>query len=123
MDIINEEYGTIKISEDVIVKAAANACMKTTGVHGLCENVFDVINKNFLGKETVNRGIKLSEENNEYVFDIYVIIEYAVRIPEVAYKIQQNVKNAVEELTGSVVHAVNIHVNEIYFPEGEENND
>ena len=40
----------------------------------------------------------------------YIIVEYGVRIPEVAWNIQEKVKNSVENMTGLTVTEVNIHV-------------
>lgn len=37
-------------------------------------------------------------------------MDYGVRIPEVAWNVQENVKNAVENMTGLKVVEVNIHV-------------
>jgi uncharacterized alkaline shock family protein YloU len=47
--------------------------------------------------------------------DLYVVIEYGVRIPEVAQRVHENVKRAVESMTGLEVVEVNIHVQGVSF--------
>jgi uncharacterized alkaline shock family protein YloU len=49
-------------------------------------------------------------------------MEYGVRIPDVAVKVQDNVKKAVESMTGLTVSAVNIHVQNVLIPKSEDNN-
>ena len=39
-----------------------------------------------------------------------IIVEYGVRIPDVAFEIQNRVKKAVESMTGLKVEEVNVHV-------------
>ena len=49
------------------------------------------------------------------VVDIYVNIEFGESIPDTAFKIQENVKNTVETMTGLEVSIVNVHVQGITF--------
>ena len=39
-----------------------------------------------------------------------IIVDYGVRIPDIAFDIQNRVKSAVEGMTGLKVTAVNVHV-------------
>jgi uncharacterized alkaline shock family protein YloU len=48
------------------------------------------------------------------------VVEYGVRIPDVAWKIQENVKRAIEGMTGLEVVEVNVHVQGVNFPQAEE---
>jgi len=61
-------------------------------------------------------------ENNAAI-DLYVVVEYGVRIPDVALKVQRNVKRAVESITGLEVSAINIHVQDVMISKVEENDD
>ena len=47
--------------------------------------------------------------------DLSLIIKYGYRIQEVAKKVQQEVKNAIETMTGLRVVEVNVFVNAIFF--------
>lgn len=51
--------------------------------------------------------------------DIYVIVEYGVRIPQLAWEIQSCVKKEIESITDEKVKEVNIHVQGVDLP-GEE---
>ena len=53
---------------------------------------------------------------DEAVINISIIVDFGARIPDVAWEVQDNVKNAVEKLTGLKVLKVNVHVQGILFP-------
>ena len=52
--------------------------------------------------------INIAKENAK--IDVNIIVEYGVRIPEIAFEIQTKVKKAVETMTGLKVTEVNVHV-------------
>ena len=63
-----------------------------------------------LGRKNLSKGVKVEVGEKEAAIDLYIIVEYGYRIPEVAWTIQERVKNAVEDMTGLSVVEVNIHV-------------
>jgi uncharacterized alkaline shock family protein YloU len=74
-----------------------------------------------LGRKNLARGVKAEVGEREAALDLFVIVEYGVRIPEVAQRVQENVKRAVESMTGLAVLEVNIHVQGVAFrQEGRE---
>ena len=56
------------------------------------------------------KGIKVEAGEKETRIDVNIIVEYGVRIPDVAFEIQNRVKKAVESMTGLKVLDVNVHV-------------
>ena len=65
----------------------------------------------------------MSVGENSAAIDLYVVVEYGVRIPDVALKVQENVKRAVQSMTGLDVSAINIHVQNVMISKTEESND
>lgn len=115
----NEDLGTIKISDDVIMVCTANAVSKITGVSELAGGLTESISKNILGIDSSSKGVKLSRNDNGIVLDIYIIVEYKVKIPQLAWEIQSSVKKEIESITDLNVLEVNIHVQGVNLP-GEE---
>ncbi|MDD2190116.1 MAG: Asp23/Gls24 family envelope stress response protein [Eubacteriales bacterium] len=115
-----EKLGTIKITDDVIAVCAMNATRKTNGVARLSSVFSDNISKNIFGKEPLYKGIKVNQNEEGISIDIYIIAEYGVKIPEVAWDIQENVKREVENMTDAAVKAVNIHVQGVHFADEED---
>ena len=56
------------------------------------------------------RGVEVHVDRDEITIDLYVVIEYGVRIAEVARNIIENVKFSVERAMGVPITAVNVHV-------------
>ncbi|MBR0596623.1 Asp23/Gls24 family envelope stress response protein [Sinanaerobacter chloroacetimidivorans] len=115
-----EKLGTLKISDDVIAVCAMNAALKTKGVASLSGGFSDNFSKNIFGKEPLYKGIKISQNEDGISVDIYVVVEYGVKIPAVAWDIQENVKKEVEQMTDAFVKAVNIHVQGVHFTDEED---
>lgn len=62
------------------------------------------------GKKNLSKGIKVEAGEKETKIDVNIIVEFGVRIPDVAFEIQNRVKKAVENMTGLKVVEVNVHV-------------
>ena len=67
------------------------------------------------------RGIKVEINDKTITLDVYVIVEYGVKIPDIAWDIQDKVKKTLEEIVGMTVKAVNIHIQGINFNSKKEN--
>lgn len=116
----DENLGSIKISDDVITVCAANAAAKIPGVCELAGGLTENLSKNILGIDHSGKGIKLSKNEEGLILDIYVIVEYKVKIPQLAWEIQSNVKKEIESITDLKVSEVNIHVQGVHLPGEEE---
>lgn len=111
--------GTIKFSDEVIAVCAANATLKTKGVADLAGDFTNLLSKSILGKELLSKGVKVSQTEEGVIVDVFVIVEYKVNIPSVAWDIQEHVKNEIIEMTELKVSAVNINIQGVQIPEEE----
>lgn len=102
----NNNFGQVKISNDVIATIAGLAALEVEGVE---------TTTTFTDKLLKNNGIKIQVEDEDVNLDVMVMIEYGTSIPDIAFKVQENVKNTVETMTGLKVSQVNIHVQGISF--------
>jgi uncharacterized alkaline shock family protein YloU len=74
-----------------------------------------------LGRKNLSKGIKVEVGEKEAAVDVFVIMEYGIRIPDVAAQIQESVKSAIERMTGLEVVEVNVNVQGVAFTsEGKE---
>ncbi len=101
--------GLIKIHETVISQIASEAICEIEGVAKLSNNFRNNIYK-LLGRKMDTPGIKVSTDNNQVKLDVFVIIRYGVSIPEIANKIQENVKVAVEKMTNLSLLDINVNI-------------
>lgn len=121
MEEANERtsYGTIKIANEVVGIIAGLAATEIEGVAGMSGGFAGGI-ADMLGRKNLAKGVKVEVGEREAAVDLYVIVEYGVRVPEVAWKVQENVKRAIESMTGLSVVEVNVHVQGVHVIGDEE---
>ena len=104
-----DKYGNVKIADDVVAIIAEIAAKEVQGVHSMSGGIADSITE-ILGKRNPSKGVKVEVGEKEAAIDLYIVVDYGVRIPDVSWQIQENVKKAVETMTGLSVVEVNIHI-------------
>ena len=103
----------VKISEDVVQIIAGIAAGEVDGVHALGNSLAGGIAELLGGKKSVSRGVKVDIKEETVIIDVHIVVRYGVRIPDVAWTVQEKVKDAVETMTGLEVLTVNIHIDGI----------
>lgn len=109
------EGGAVRIADDVVAIIAGLAATEVEGVAGMSGGIAGGIAE-MLGRKNLSKGVKVEVGEKEAAVDIFVIVTYNVRIPDVALKIQENVKKAIETMTGLKVVEINVHVQGVAFP-------
>lgn len=108
-----ENGNSVKISDDVVQIIAGIAAGEVEGVHALGNSLTGGIAELLGGKKSVSRGVKVDIKEETAVIDVHIVVRYGVRIPDVAWTVQEKVKDAVETMTGLEVLKVNIHIDGI----------
>lgn len=109
-NILNEEEDNINISEEVITTISGIAVSEISGVAEMAGGITGGITEVLSGKKNLSKGIKADVAGNNVKIDVNIIVNYGVRIPDVAFDIQNKVKQTVENMTGLKVNKVNVHV-------------
>ncbi len=111
---IDETYGSIKISDEVIAATAAIAAVSIDGVAEMSGGITESISS-IIGKTNLSKGIKVNTNDDNVIIDIFITVKYGVKIPEVAWNVQEKVKKEVEDTAGIKIKAINIHVQGVAF--------
>ena len=106
----NGDYGNVTFADEVVAIIAGLAAMEIPGVSAMSSGIMEK-----LGKKNLSRGVKVEVGEKETAIDLYLIVDYGVRIPDISWNIQENVKKTVETMTGLHVIEVNIHIQGIDF--------
>lgn len=114
-----DDIGEIKISADVITVIAHTVASEVEGVAGMNANIAENISS-VLGRKNATKGVKVELNDKDVNIDFYIVVDYGARIPEVAWKIQERVKSAVESMTGMNVASINIHVQGVSFDKSKD---
>ena len=110
----HNDVGSIRIADEVVGIVAGLAATEVPGVAGMSGGLVGGIAE-MLGKKNLAKGVKVEVGEKEAAVDLYVIMEYGVRLPDIAIQVQENVKHAIESMTGLEVVEVNVHVQGVGF--------
>jgi uncharacterized alkaline shock family protein YloU len=106
--VVND-IGAIRITDEVVAIIAGIAAIEVPGVTSMSGGIAGGIAE-ALGRKNLSKGVKVEVGEKEAAIDLYIIVEYGFRIPDVAWTIQEKVKQTVEDMTGLNVVEVNIHI-------------
>ncbi len=106
---VSQGNGTVRIADEVVSIISGIAATDIEGVAGMSGGIAGGIAE-MLGKKNLSKGVKVNVGDTEATIDLYIIVEYGYKIPDVTEKIQAAVKLNVETMTGLNVLEVNVHV-------------
>lgn len=107
------------ITDEAIAVMAGVATSEVRGVAGMSGGFAGGIAEVF-GRRNLSKGVKVVTKNDTTTVDLYVIVKYGYRIPDLAYEIQETVKSTIENLSGIEVDSVNIHIQGIDYSEDKD---
>lgn len=113
VDVDLENGGTISYANEVIATIAGVAANEIDGIAGMCVSggFGEILGRN----RNMTKGVKVEVGSQEAAVDLYIIVEYGQPIQKVASEVQENVRKALESLTGLHVVRVDVHVQGVSF--------
>lgn len=108
--------GTVSFATDVVATIAGLAATEVEGVASM-SSPSSALADMFSRKNTRNftKGVRIDLDGNCVTVDVTIVVEYGSPVPDVARSIQENVKKAIETMSGLTVHSVDVHVSGISF--------
>jgi len=107
------DLGGVRINNDAITAIAAVAAMEIRGVYkmggGIGKTLYEIFTKRVSSK-----GVRIDMKSGEMKLAVFVVVEYGVEIPRIADEVQNNVKRAVEKMTGLVLSEVDVVVEGVH---------
>ena len=122
---LQTERGGTRIEDNVVSKIAGIAAQEVEGVRmggGTSQAIGGIISSvtGGGGAGGQSRGISVEVGTVETAVDLTMTVEYGKPVPQIAEAVRRNVINRVENLVGLNVTEVNISVNDVFFPEQEQ---
>ena len=108
--------GSVSFATEVVATIAGLAATEVDGVASMSSPSSGFADM-FTRKNTRNftKGVRIDLDSNKVTVDITIVVDYGSPVPDVARGIQENVKKAIETMTGLDVRSVDIHVSGISF--------
>lgn len=111
--------GKVEIAPEVIEVIAGFASAEVDGVASMRGNFATGVAEK-LGRKSHGKGIKVELGEDGIVIDVYVVMQFGVSIPDVAKRIQDNIRQALLNMTALEVNEINIHVVGVQFEQKVE---
>ena len=102
--------GKIEVLPNAIHSIAVQATLSCYGVLGIASPHLRNGQAIILAPEQSNQGVRINTLSDQISIDVYVALEYGLRISEVAHNIMSAVKFSVEKMLGAPVTQVNVNV-------------
>ncbi len=106
------DLGTIKIHKNVIASIASLAAVEIEGVRRVGGDLKSGIAE-FIGKKYLSAIHVEINKNEEVKIEIPLVIKFGYNIPEIANKVQENVRNSLEKMTSLSVKDINVNIKAI----------
>lgn len=100
----NKQNGKIIYNAGIVQNIVALAVAEVEGV---------------IPTQSKREGVSLYLEKDGVYLDISVVVKYGYNVPDVAYRVQQTVKQNVENMTKYKVAEVNVHIQDVIFPDAQ----
>ena len=105
----------MKIADEVVAIIAALAATEVDGVASMAGNITNELISR-LGMKNLSKGVKVDVLEGVVTVSLSLNLKYNYSIMDVSAKVQEKVKNAVENMTGLEVADVNIKVAGVEMP-------
>ena len=110
MDLQNTDLqgGTLQISTEVIAKIARCAALEIDGVAEVSCGSQNKKLRNLLETFSIQTPVTVEMRDGTANITLHLMVRFGARIPAIAEKVQENVKNAVQNMTNVTVSRVNL---------------
>jgi uncharacterized alkaline shock family protein YloU len=104
------QWGRVEVFPSAVAAIAGHAALGCYGITGMAARGLRDGVAELLHRENVDRGVEVVEVDGGLAIDVFVIVQYGIRISEVAHNLQETVKFAVERSVNVPVVEVNVNV-------------
>ncbi|WP_058307486.1 Asp23/Gls24 family envelope stress response protein [Gracilibacillus massiliensis] len=111
--------GKVEIAPEVLEVIAGIATTEIPGVSSMRGNFATGVAER-LGKKAHGKGIKVELSNDTVLIDVFIVVDYGHSVPNIAEKIQLNVRQAIENMTAIDIKEINVHVVGVHMEHSTE---
>lgn len=109
IDMGNDEFGSVQISEDVVASIAALTAKEVEGVNSTAGTITNEL-AGKLGVKNLSKGVKAIIDGDNVMIDMNINMEYGYSIMKTCSMLQEKVVQTVNNMTGLNVIEVNVRI-------------
>lgn len=111
---ITRYKGKITCNRNILLSIINLATKEISGVSALSSSLKSKVKSVFSNNKNPGVSIRFSP-NGALTVDVYIRIYYGSSVPDIAYKIQENIKNGISAMVDMKAAKVNVHVMGVDF--------
>jgi uncharacterized alkaline shock family protein YloU len=104
------QWGRVEVFPSAVAAIAGHAALGCYGIAGMAARGLRDGVAELLHRGNVSHGVEVIEVEGGLGIEVYVIVQYGIRISEVAHNLQETVKFAVERSVNVAVVEINVNV-------------
>lgn len=101
----------LSVNTEVLEKMAEIAAKEVEGVTGLSKRAIDL--KGAVKAKSAFKGVRVENVNDAIKINVFICVKRNAQVKEVAERVQQNIKDKIQTMTGTAVTKVNVTVADI----------
>ncbi|MFQ5681399.1 MAG: Asp23/Gls24 family envelope stress response protein [Candidatus Omnitrophota bacterium] len=109
----NTDLGKVRVHKKVIASIASIATVEVEGVARIGGDIKTGI-YDLLGRKNSPGAIGVDfDDNGEALVTVPIIVKYGFNLPDVAAKVQENIKASIEKMTDAVIKDIDVNIQEV----------
>lgn len=107
--------GKVNCNKNILLSIISLATKEIAGVSSLCDSFGGGFKK--LISTNYTNGVRVNYGNNGVDIDVYINVLYGYSVPDISYKVQENIKNGISSMLDVKINSINVHVQNVDFSE------
>ncbi len=110
--------GKITFKDNIIYSVINLATKEIAGVSSI-DTRYGCALKRWFSKNFAE-GVRISYLNNSMTVDVYINVYYGYNVSEIAYRVQENIKNSIASMIDINIDKINVHVIGVDFSKSDD---
>jgi len=116
-NIKKQAKGNVTYGSDIVLSVINLATKEIAGVSSIVTKFGSVLKRWF--SNNYYEGVKITYNKNAMNVDVYINVCFGYNVTEVAFRVQENIKNSLSGMIDIKINKINVHVLGVEFPKDE----
>lgn len=111
---VTNQKGVVTYNKNILLSIINLAAKEITGVASLCSNFSGSFFKRIFSNNYYE-GVKVTHTKDGIIVDVYINVYANYQVTDVAFKVQENIKNSILSMVDIAIHSINVRVMNVQF--------
>ena len=116
-NIKKQAKGNVTYGSNIVLSVINLATKEIAGVSSIVTKFSSMLKRWF--SNNYYEGVKVTYNKNAMNVDVYINVCFGYNVTEVAFRVQENIKNSLSGMIDIKINKINVHVLGVEFPKDE----